>query len=70
MQSFMQATIAPAVELSPEQIQASQLPASAGSLLYSIHCPIKERLTGRVTIFANSGGGHIRIYQNLPSPPQ
>jgi len=68
MQSFMQATIAPAVELSPGQVQAGQPPATTGSLMYSRHCPVapQNRLTERVKIYANSGGGHIRIYQNLP----
>lgn len=71
MQSFMDATIAPAVELSPGQVQAGQPPATTGSLMYSRHCPVapQNRLTERVKIYANSGGGHIRIYQNLPSPP-
>jgi lipopolysaccharide export system protein LptA len=66
MQSFMQATIAPAVELSPGQVQMSQSPVTPGALMYSIHCPVTERRPERVKIVANSGGGHIRIYQNLP----
>jgi hypothetical protein len=48
------------------QAEARALSSPVGVLMYSAHCPVKDREDPRVSIFATSVGGHIRIYQNLP----
>jgi hypothetical protein len=65
MNSFM-GTPAAAIELPAGQLHPTRSPATGGSLMYSVHCPVKDRRTERVKIFATSNGGNIRIYQNLP----